>query len=160
MAFVWFVHGTGFDRALLRFWRDSGAFARIASVAALVAVSVYGGSKSGGTNGLGGAGTFMVPRPLAGPGIAQSHSSGTSSDPTNGLRFTSFAMDGDRFDFSVAWPATNSSEWSAIDVFHKRELVDQAWRWIHRETVWPENGEAEFILSGDDLPYWEEKVSR
>ena len=77
LAFAWFVRWTGLGRIVLRFWRDSGAFARIASVAALVALSVYGGSKSGGSNGLGGAGTFMVPRPLANPGIAQPQSSGT-----------------------------------------------------------------------------------
>lgn len=155
LALAWIARRSGIVPYLRRRWRGSGAFTRIAAVAALVAVSVYGGSKSGGTGGTRPEGRISaaIPRPVlpASPGDSS----------TNALRFTAFAFDGDdRFDFAVAWPATNLPEYAAIDVFHKRTLSDPAWRWIYRREVWPENGETEFSLSGDDLPYWEEVVSR
>ena len=151
LALAWFVRWTGLGGIVLRFWRESGAFVRIASVAALVAVSVYGGSKSAGTNQTrpGGHVAAAIPRPASPAstaGGAHWHGGGSS---TNGLRFSSFSFDGvDRFDFSVAWSATNLAEYAAIDVFHKQALDDPAWRWIRRREVWLENGEDEFSLSG------------
>ena len=160
IALAWIARRSGILPRLRRRRHDVGIFARIAAVAALAAVSVYGGSKPGGTTGLDGAGAFTVPRPAAGAGSDAQQPGDRAEAPANGLRFTAFAVDGDRFDFSVAWPATNSADWSAIDVFHKERLDDASWRWIKRRSAWPEDGETQFSLYGYDLPCWETKVSR
>ena len=163
LALAWIVRRSGIVPCVRRRWRSGGPFARIAALAALVAVSVYGGSKSGGTNQArpGGNVAAVIPRP-ASPASTAGGAPGQGGDSsTNGLRFSAFSFDGeDRFDFSVAWSATNLAEYAAIDVFHKRALDDPAWRWICRREVWLEDGEDEFSLSGGDLPYWEEVVSR
>ena len=160
IALAWIARRSGILPRLRRRRHDVGIFARIAAVAALAAVSVYGGSKPGGTTGLDGAGAFTVPRPAAGAGSDAQQPGDRAEAPANGLRFTAFAVDGDRFDFSVAWPATNSADWSAIDVFHKERLDDASWRWVKRRSAWPEDGETQFSLYGYDLPCWETKVSR
>ena len=155
LALAFFLRKSGLSQSLPRVWRGRSALARFAAV---VVATVHGGSKPSGT---GGAAPMSIPRPTAGMNAVQSGDASDGDASTNALRFTAFSMVGDdRFDFSVAWPATNLPEYAAIDVFHKQFLNDPAWRWIRRESVWPEDGETEFTLYGDDLPYWEEVVSR
>lgn len=159
LALAFLLRKSGLRQSLPRVWRGHSALARFAAVAAVVVATVFGGSKPTGS---GGAASLSTPSTsdimTAAPSGAALSGDG---DATNGLRFTAFAMDAeDRFDFSVAWPATNLPEYAAIDIFHKQFLDDPAWRWIRRESVWPEDGEYEFSLNGRNLPYLEEVVSR
>ena len=149
---LWFLRRAGLFPILARLWRGSPFPARVAAVAAVAALSVYGGSKSGPTNRTDSASSARIPRP-----------SGLRSGGTNqadALRWTAFAIDGDRFDFSVSWPATNLAEYADLDVFHSETLDAPSWRWIRRESVWTEDLSADFSVYGDDLPYWEEVVSQ
>ena len=144
LALAFFLRKSGLSQSLPRVWRGRSALARFAAVAAVVVATVHGGSKPSGT---GGAAPMSIPRPTAGMNAVQSGDASDGDASTNALRFTAFSMVGDdRFDFSVAWPATNLPEYAAIDVFHKQFLNDPAWRWIRRESVWPEDGETEFTL--------------
>ncbi|MBR3085663.1 MAG: hypothetical protein IKH04_04595 [Kiritimatiellae bacterium] len=158
LALAFFLRKSRLSQSLPRVWRGRSALARFAAVAAVVVATVYGGGKP---SGIGGAAPMAIPRPTAGMNVTQAGDTSDGGASTNALRFTAFAIDGDdRFDFSIAWPATNLPEYAAIDLFHKQALSDPAWRWIHRLDVWPEDGEDAFTLYGGDLPYWEEVVSR
>ena len=130
---------------------------RVLALFAFLAVVAIGGNKGGGS---GGNSSYQIPRPtLNSPALTPP--ANTPSPSPEEFRWTSFEIDGDEFQFSVEWPATNLADYTAIDVFHKRHLDDPAWRWIHREPVgYPEDLATEFSIDGDKLPYWEQKVNR
>ena len=144
-----------------RWWRGCGATTRVALTAFLAAMVIYGGGKGdGGGNGNGDGGNggnggvpLRIPRP------APTLRTGGSST-NDALRWTSFAIDGDRFDAALEWPATNLSDYAAIDIYHKGSLTNANWRWIHREVVYcPEDLAASVSFYGDELPYWEDEVT-
>ena len=145
---------------LSREFRDAiarqGRATRAALAAFFVAMVIFGGGKGdgGGDGGNGGTPPLRIPRPM--PALQ------TGASPTNdALRWTSFSIDGDCFDATVAWPATNLGDYAAIDIYHKGSLTNANWRWIHREEVYyPEDLTASVSFHGDELPYWEQKVSR
>lgn len=152
----------------MRWWRGCGASLRALTIVCLAAATIYGGGKGDGGNGGGGdggdaggggdrGGIMQIPRP-GGTGFVPSATGGATNDV---FRWTSFAIEGDRFDGAFAWPATNLDDYAAIDIFHKESLTNALWRWIHREEVYdPEDLETSVTFYGDDLPYWEEKRSR
>lgn len=158
---AWVVFGTRAAAA----WRTLALRARMAFLLALAAFTIYGGGKGdgggeGGTQGDGDGGgdrsaALRIPRPATQP-------RSTSGGGTNEVfLWTAFSIEEDRFDGTLEWPATNLSDYAAIDIFHKESLTNATWRWIHREDVFrTADLEAPVTFYGDELPYWEEAVSR
>ena len=158
LALAWLFRATRIGETAWRRFRRMGHAARAGVAVLLVAITVYGGGKGGDGNGTGGV--CRIPR-LPAIQSAAGTVGDESASTSNRLRVTSFTPTDSRFEMSVEWPATNLSDYAAIDVFYKRRLEDPDWRWVYRQDVWdPAQLETSFSVHGTDLPYWETEVRR
>ena len=154
-ALLWFFKRSHVGTVIGRNFKRMGHAARVFVLLFLLAITVYGGGKGMGSSG----NSYQVMRI---PTIQTMLRPGTNEVfglAPGALRITSFAPDDDRFHIEVAWPATNLSDYAEIDVFYKRNLDDDSWRWVHREHIWDIGAlEGSFSVSGTELPYWEQEV--
>ncbi len=154
-GFGWLLKASGLFPRFSAWAKRTRLWVRAFAFVLFAAVAVQGGSKDRGGEP---PGVVRIPR------IRETGQSGTNSvscTTNEGFRFSTFTVDGDRFEMTVQWPATNLADYAAVDIFHKRRFEDPSWRWIHREEIGnPGDLSRTIEVFGNELPYWEQAVSR